>query len=219
MMQLKVPGAVALVMLGAALSFNARAAPTLNGQSVTVTLTEPPFPDAVETITAGPGGPQIIGNSSDPVGSILFSAESINVHDLQIVYNIEGGGGVYTGSAPQCAAGCSLWSPTADQAGLIFSDLSFGAGLILSGVSLSTSNVFGVQIEDITANSFEVVFGSAGVLNGKNGIPALGTITMDLQTEAAPVPLPPSFSMLLGGLALLVLARGTLRRQAGAVEF
>jgi hypothetical protein len=182
---------------------------SLNGQMLTVTLQESGFSDAVDTITAGPGGPQIVGNtSSDPIGNILLSAESVNVQNLQIIYNIQGGGGSYTGNAPQCsgAPGCSLWSPSADDARFLFSDLNFGSsGTILKGVTLTTINVFGVQVADITANSFEVIFGSAGVLNGTGGIPALGKITLDLQTGVAPVPLPPSFAMFAGGLLIVFL--------------
>ena len=202
------------LLLASALAASAVApagAASLNGQAVTVTLQESGFPDVVDTVTAGPGGPQIVGNTpSDPIGSLLFSAESVNLQNLQIVYNIEGGGGVYTGTAPQCSGspGCSLWSQAPDDARFLFSGLSFGSpSVILSAVSLTTSNVFGVQVADVTANSFEVIFGSAGVLNGTGGIPALGTITLDLQTTVAPVPLPPSYLMLLGGLVLLVARR------------
>ncbi|HEY0801331.1 MAG TPA: hypothetical protein VGD54_10845 [Steroidobacteraceae bacterium] len=184
---------------------------TLDGQSVTVTLQESGFTDASDTVLAGLGGPQIIGNTpADPIGSILFSHESVNLQNLQIVYNIQGGGGVYAGSAAQCSGspGCSLWSASADDARFLFSGLSFGSpGRILSGVNLTTASVFGVQIADVTANSFEVIFGSAGVLNGTGGVPALGTITMDLQTAPAPVPLPPSFGLLAAGLVVLMLAR------------
>jgi hypothetical protein len=183
---------------------------SLNGQPLTVTLQESGFPDAVDTITAGPGGPQIVGNTaSDPIGSILFSAESVNVQNLQIVYNIEGGGGAYTGTAPQCGGspGCSLWGASADDARFLFSDLNFGsAGVILKSVSLTPNNVFGVQVADVTPDSFEMIFGSAGVLNGTGGIPALGTITVDLQTQV--VPLPSSVVMLLGGLLLIVVVNG-----------
>jgi len=188
---------------------------SLNGQPLTVTLLESGFLPAVDIITAGPGGPQIVGNTaSDPIGSILFSAESVNVQNLQIVYSIEGGGAAYTGSAPQCSGspGCSLWSTTADDARFLFSDLYFGsAGVILKSVSLTTNNVFGVQVADVTAASFEVIFGSAGVLSGTGGIPGLGTITLDLQTEVAPVPLPSSLVMLSGGLLLIAFVNGIRR--------
>jgi hypothetical protein len=188
----------------------AHAAPvSLNGEPVTVTLQESGFSDVTDTVTAGPGAPQIIGNTPDPIGSILFSNESVDIQNLQIVYNIEGGGGAYTGSAPQCSGspGCTLWSSTADDARFLFSNLNFGSpGVTLKGVSLTTNDVFGVQLADITANSFEVIFGSAGVLNGAAGHPALGQITLDLQTQApAPVPLPPSYAVLLGGLVMLVV--------------
>lgn len=192
---------------------------SLNGQSVTVTLQESGFSDAVDTVTAGPGGPQIVGNTgSDPIGSILFSAESVNLQDLQIVYHIEGGGGTYTGSASQCSGspGCSLWSASPDDARFLFSGLSFGSpGTVLQNVVLSTTNVFGAQVADITANSFEVRFGLAGVLNGVGGNPALGTITLDLQTTV--VPLPSSVLMMLGGLLLVSLFR-RYRRIASSVR-
>jgi hypothetical protein len=184
---------------------------SLNGQPLTVTLLETGFPDAVDTITAGSGGPQIVGNTaSDPIGSILFSAESVNVQNLQVVYTIEGGGGAYTGSAPECSGspGCSLWGASADDARFLFSDLNFGsAGVILKSVSLTQNNVFGVVADVTSANSFEMIFGSAGVLNPVSGL-ALGTITVDLQTEVAPVPLPSSVVMLLGGLLLIVFVNG-----------
>jgi hypothetical protein len=188
---------------------------SLNGQPLTVTLLEtgavPPV--SVDIITAGPGGPQIVGNTpSDPIGSILFSAESVNAQNLQIVYNIEGGGGAYTGTAPGCTGsslGCSLWGSTADDARFLFSGLNFGStGVILESVSLTTNNVFDVQVANVTADSFEVIFGSAGILNGTGGIPALGTITLDLQTGVAAVPLPSSVVMLLGGLLLIVFVNG-----------
>jgi hypothetical protein len=186
---------------------------SLNGQPLTVTLLEAGSLPAVDIITAGPGGPQIVGNAppSDQIGNILFSAESVNAHDLQIVYTIEGGGGAYTGTAPQCGGspGCSLWGPTADDARFLFSGLNFGStGVILESVSLTTNNVFGVQVANVTAASFEVIFGSAGILNGTGGIPALGTITLDLQTGVAAVPLPSSVVMLLGGLLLMVFVNG-----------
>jgi hypothetical protein len=178
---------------------------SLNGQSVTVALQESGFPDVVDSsVIAGPGGPQIVGNTSDPIGSILFSAESVNLHDLQIVYHIEGSGGAYTGTASQCSGspGCSLWSASPDDARFLFSGLSFGSpATVLDNVVLSPTNVFGAQVADITTNSFEVIFGSAGVLNGVGGNPALGTITLDLRTTV--VPLPSSLVMMLGGLLLL----------------
>ena len=87
---------------------------SLNGEPLTVTLLETGAvpPSVADTITAGPGGPQIVGNTTDPIGSILFTNESVNVHDLQIVYNIQGGGGTYTGPATECVGlpGCTLWS-------------------------------------------------------------------------------------------------------------
>jgi len=190
-------------------------AASLNGQPLTVTLLESLFLPAVDIITAGPGGPQIVGNTpSDQIGSILFSAESVNAQNLQIVYTIEGGGAAYTGSAPQCGVspGCSLWGSSADDARFLFSGLNFGStGVILESVSLTTNNVFGVQVADVTPTSFEVIFGSAGVLNGTGGIPALGTITLDLQTEVAPVPLPSSLVMLSGGLLLIAFVNGRRR--------
>jgi hypothetical protein len=174
---------------------------SLDGQSITVTLSESGFPDAVDTITAGPGGPQILGNtSSDPIGSILQSSESVDVSGLQVVYQIKGGGGAYPGSAPQCGGspGCSLWGVTADDARLLFSGLSFGSpGVSLKNVSLTTSNVFDVQLSDITPSSFLVTFGSAGILNHTDGTQDLGTITLNL-TTATPVPLPPALPLLLG---------------------
>jgi hypothetical protein len=183
---------------------------SLNGQQVTVSLQESGFPDATDTVTAGPGGPQIVGNTpSDPIGSILFSHESVDIQNLRVVYNIEGGGGAYTGGAPQCSGspGCSLWSANPDDARFLFSNLNFGSsGAVLKDVSLSTTNVFGAQVADVTAHSFEIIFGSAGILNGTAGNPALGQITLDLQTT--PVPLPPSYAAFLGGAVLLwVLSR------------
>jgi hypothetical protein len=185
---------------------------SLNGQPLTVTLLEGVYPPAIDTITAGPGGPQIVGNapSSDQVGYILLSHESVNVQNLQVVYNIEGGGAAYTGSAPECSGspGCTLWSTYGpDDARFLFSNLNFGsAGIILKSVSLTTNNVFDVQYANVTADSFELIFGSAGILSPP-GLD-LGTITVDLQTEVAPVPLPSSVVMLLGGLLLIVFVNG-----------
>jgi len=189
---------------------------SLNGQPLTVTLLETGAvpPSLVDTITAGPGGPQIVGNTpTDPIGNILFSAESVNVQNLQVVYNIEGGGGAYTGTAPQCGGlpGCTLWSAAPDDARFVFSDLNFGStGVILESVSLTTHNVFGVVADVTGANSFEMIFGSAGVLNAPVSGLALGTITVDLQTQV--VPLPSSVVMLLGGLLLIVVVNGRGRR-------
>jgi hypothetical protein len=184
---------------------------SLNGEPLTVTLLETGAvpPSVADTITAGPGGPQIKGNTADPIGSILFTNESVNVHDLQIVYNIQGGGGAYTGPAPECVGspGCTLWSAAPDDARFVFSDLNFGStGVILKSLSLTTHNVFGVTADVTGANSFEMIFGSAGVLNPVfSGFP-LGTITVDLQTQV--VPLPSSVVMLLGGLLLIVFVNG-----------
>jgi PEP-CTERM motif len=179
--------------------------PSLNGQTVTVSLLESGYSPAVDVVTAGPGGPQIVGNNfSDPIGSILFADESVNLQDLQIVYNMEGGGSPYTGGASQCsgALGCSLWGSIPDDARFQFSGLSFGSpGVILQSVSLTTNDVYGVQVADVTATSFEVIFGSAGVLNGINGVPALGTITLDLVTAA--VPEPSTYVLMLAGLLLV----------------
>lgn len=200
-------------MLLCALAANSPAmagTPSLNGQDVTVTLQETGYSDVADTIMAGPGGPQIVGNTMDPIGSILFSHESVNVQDLQIVYNIQGGGGTYAGSAPECAGspGCSLWSAAPDDARFLFSGLNFGTpNTVLASVSLTPTNVYGAQIEDVTATSFEVVFGSAGVLNGTGPNPALGTLTMNLQTEVSAVPEPASVALLLGGMLLLAWRR------------
>src|SRR5271154_1063916 len=73
-------------------------AQSLNGQDVTVTLTETlpfPQPNVADTVTAGPGGPQI--NCSSPTDSsnlcanVLQSGESVNLHDLDITAIVKGG--------------------------------------------------------------------------------------------------------------------------------
>jgi hypothetical protein len=203
----------ALVLIASAMAASTWAhagTANLNGQPLTVSLLESGQPPFVDTITAGLSGPQIVGNTpSDPVGSQLFTNESVNVQDLQIVYTIQGGGGAYTGSEPGCigSPGCRLWGASADDARFVFSDLNFGSpGIILKSVSLTQNNVFGVVADVTSANSFEMIFGSAGIL----AVPGLelGTITVDLQTEVAPVPLPSSVVMLLGGLLLIVFVSG-----------
>jgi len=216
--------ALILIAFGLAAATSAQADPgTLNGEPVTVTLLETGFDPVSQTFTAGPGGTQILGNAldpvADPVGYDLFASESVDAQALQIVYTIEGGGtGVYAGGAPACSGspGCSLWgdAPYApDDARFLFSNLNFGSpGIILENVSLTPNNVFGASVADVTANSFELIFGSAGILNSEmQGQVALGTLTLDLQTEIAPVPLPSSLVMLLGGL-LVVVVVGDRRR-------
>src|SRR5580698_2283666 len=168
-----------LIASAVAAGHSAHADPgSLNGEPLTVTLQETGFPDSSQTITAGPGGPQILGNAldpvADPVGYYLFASESVDAQALQIVYTIEGGGtGIYAGGAPACSGspGCSLWgdAPNApDDARFLFSNLNFGSpGIVLENVSLTPNNVFGAYVADVTANSFEVVFGSAGILNSE----------------------------------------------------
>jgi hypothetical protein len=171
-----------------------------------VTLVETGYSNDVDNVTAGPGGPQIVSNPSDPIGQWLFPGESVSLQNLQIVATLEGGGPYYSGgSAPsQCSAapGCTLWGSVADNAQFQFSGLSFGSpNVILQNVLLTSSNVYGVQIADVTATSFDVIFGSAGFPNYNNG-PDFGTFTLDLQTTT--VPLPSSLLMLLGGLLLFL---------------
>jgi len=191
---------------------------TMNTQAQTVTLLEsgsPPF-DATDVVTAGSGGPQIQGNTApDPVGEILFQGESVNLHDLTIVYTIAGGGGPYTGSAPQCQGtpGCSYWDLAASDARFQFSNLNFGApDAALQNVTLAASNVFGATVSDITANSFVLNFGDAGILNQSGGVADTGTLTMTL--DVAQVPLPATLPLLLSA----ALGLGLLRRRRSCAD-
>jgi hypothetical protein len=189
------------------------AAATLDGHSLTVSLLETPYDPATETVTVGAGA-EISGNTGTNVGSLLFSAESVDASGLKIVYTIEGGGGAYTGGAAGCAlpASCSLWSAGPDDARFLFSGLNFGTpGTSLVGVNLTAAKVFGASISDVTADSFVLNFGSAGIING---VPPLGTLTMDLQVQTiTAVPLPAGLPLLLAGCTAL---GGFLRRRKHA---
>src|SRR5271168_2970375 len=151
-------------------------AQSLNGQDVTVTLTETllnttptqSFDPISDTVTAGLGGPQIVGNSGttnlgNPSTGVLQSGESVNLHDLDITAIVKGGGGAYSGSAAGCSGspGCAYWDLTSSNATFVFSGLSFGTpGTVLTGVDLTTKNIFGAQVTDVTATGFDVVFGN-----------------------------------------------------------
>jgi len=207
----------ALLLCGLTLSPLAMAGtPTLNGDPVTVSFLETTYPPVTDTVTANPGGAQIVGNPmpTDPqtnIGEqILQTGENVTLQNLQIVFNLNGNGGSYTGSDPGCAGspGCYLWGGTADDSRFQFSNLSFGTpNTILQNVSVTPQNVFGVQLLDVTATSFVIEFGSAGILRLTNGDPGTGTITMDLQTEVLAVPEPATWVSLLGGVMFLVWRR------------
>src|SRR5271168_2608532 len=114
-------------------------AQSLNGQDVTVTLTETllnttptqSFDPISDTVTAGLGGPQIVGNSGttnlgNPSTGVLQSGESVDLQNLDITAIVKGGGGAYSGSAAACSAGCAYWDAASSNATFVFSGLSFG---------------------------------------------------------------------------------------------
>src|SRR5271170_448424 len=88
------------VLMAASAAANAQ---SLNGQNVTVTLTESGFPDVSDLVTAGPGGPQIDCSMStgtnlcNPSTGVLQSGESVNLQNLDITAVVKGGGGPYLG--------------------------------------------------------------------------------------------------------------------------
>lgn len=179
----------AVAALAAAWSLDVNAF-SLDGQNATVTLQETGFDDVSEVVSVGAGN-EIVGNTGSEIGAILFSDEYVDLSGLQIVYRIQGGGGSYGGAAPECSGspGCSLWGQDPDDARFLFSNLNFGVpGAFLNNVTLLSSSVFGATISDITADSFVLNFGSAGILNGTGGSPALGTLTMNLNVQAVPLP-------------------------------
>lgn len=192
-------------------SIAAANAQSLNGQTATVTLTETGYSDVSDTVTAGPGGPQIVGNTSTTnLGSqVLQSGESVDLQNLDITAIVKGDGGPYLGpSVPGCSGGCSVWDVVSSDATYVFSGLSFGSpGTVLTGVDLTTSNIFGAYVTDVTASSFEVVFGAAGIPNGSGGNQAFGTLNMALETSTtviAPVPEPSTYALMLTGLLVLM---------------
>jgi|SRR5271166_1182058 len=191
-------------------SIGAADAQSLNGQNVTVTLTETGFSDVSDTVTAGLGGPQIVGNTSTTnLGSqVLQSGESVDLQNLDITAVVKGDGGPYLGSDHGCIGGCSVWDVVSSDATYVFSGLSFGSpGTVLTGVDLTTSNIFGASVTDITASSFEVVFGAAGIPNGSGGNQAFGILNMALETSTtviAPVPEPSTYALMLTGLLVLM---------------
>lgn len=185
------------------------AAASLDGQNVTITLQETGFSDAIDFVAVGAGN-EIVGNTGSDIGAILFSNEFVDLSGLQVVYRIQGGGDSYTGPAPECAGapGCSHWGSDASDARFLFSGLSFGTpGTVLNNVTLLATNVFGATVTDITASSFVLNFGAAGILNGAGGVPDLGTLTMNL--EVAVVPLPATLPLFLAAS----FALGFLRRK------
>jgi PEP-CTERM motif-containing protein len=198
----------AVILMASIAAANAQ---SLNGQNVTVTLSETGYSDVSDTVTAGPGGPQIVGNTNTTnLGSqVLQSGESVDLQNLDITAVVKGDGGPYLGSDPGCSGGCSVWDVVSSDATYQFSGLNFGSpGTILTGVVLSTSNIFGAYITDVTANSFDVVFGAAGIPNGSGGNQAFGTLNMALETSTAvvpPVPEPSTYVLMLAGLLVLIV--------------
>jgi PEP-CTERM motif len=207
---------VRLVVMAVALmaSIAAADAQTLDGQNITVTLLQTPYSPAIDTVTAGSGGPQIVGGDSSAIGGILFAgnpgqqSESIDLQGLSIVAVLEGGGGSYMGSESACsgAPGCSYWAGATSDARYEFSGLSFGTpNTVLTGVDIRASNIFGVPtVMDLTPTSFVVEFGAAGILNGTNGNLAISTLTMDLQTGVSAVPEPSTYALMLAGLLVVM---------------
>jgi hypothetical protein len=185
------------------------AAATLIGQSLTVQLVTLDTGDlslsVSDTLTAAGGGDILPGDGS-AIGSMLLSTEFIDLGTGggdQIVIGLEEG-------APGGLTGYG------DQARYVVSGIYEGLGFIISGVSVTTSNITGLTyaFDDHSVTVFidDLVIGEIAGIDS-------GSVTIDFTTTAVPEPGTGAL-MLLGvtGFALFGRQRASRRSHGEATR-
>lgn len=198
--------------LGIIMMLPMQAQASLVGDSVAVGF---PSGSAVDNVTvvADPSHPEIVSDDGSFIGrNVLALGEFIDIGESSIVYH---------------AQGSSLGLTTINN--LDYTSLDYGSGdkfvfygfdfsgipnAILSGVTVSLVDIANVELgTDVEFDAYSVTLNLDRILVRylNNGEPNFGSIRLDLEFTAAPVPLPSGFVLLASGLALL--SRGLLSKR------
>lgn len=181
--------AVAAPCLGVALLVGGAAHASLIGQSVTVTLGDGGSLFHDDVVTVGAGIELAPGDGSD-IGTLLLPNERIDIGATSIFLTLEegvpgGGTGYPSGTA------------------YAFTNLAFfGQATAITGVSLTTSNITGISVGNLTFTATSLRVPIDALLIGE--IPGVDTGTLQIDLTFAVVPEPGT--ALLASLGLLALA-------------
>jgi hypothetical protein len=166
------------------------AAPTLNGDTVTVNYFSPDLSSLMATqgVFVGPPLPEVTCSAlGSGICSVFVEPGAINIHDLSIIVT-EDAGGIYSTSAFN---------------GFQFAGLDFGDGSTLTGFNLTT-DLPGLTASDVSFTANSIAFNASGL----SFVSSPYTVELDLITSSS-APEPAAFLMLGSGL----LAIGLLHRR------
>ena len=175
--------------LGLALLVAGAAHASLIGQSVTVALTDGGSLFHDDDVTVGAGIELAPGDGSD-IGNFLLPTERIDIGATSILLALEeglpgGGTGYPSGTA------------------YVFTNLAFfGQATAITGVTLTTSNITGISVGNLTFSATSLRVPIDVLLVGE--IPGIDTGTLQIDLTFAAVPEPGT--ALLAAAGVLVLA-------------
>ena len=191
---------VASACLGLVLLVGEVSHASLIGQSVTVTLSDGGSLFHDDTVTVGSGVELAPGDGSE-IGTVLLPSERIDIGATSILLTLEegvpgGGTGYPSGTA------------------YVFTNLAFfGQATAITGVSLTTSNITGISVGDLsfTASSLRVPISALTI----GELPGVDTGTLQIDVTFALVPEPGT--ALLASLGLVAVAwRARAARRSAA---
>lgn len=154
---------------------------TLIGQTITVTFTEPGFPDEVDSVLVGDGPEIVFDDTTNIGGSILDLGELIDIGELAIQFVIRGDGPVHSTGFQTTGFGA--------DARYVLSGLDFSP-LRIGDIHVTPENIVGVALGSevlFSADSVTLVIGTLGV-GEIAGAPDLGTVTLELELVPEPSP-------------------------------